>query len=276
MLTLPKLLAVLLLVGNIVLADNVPTIHEVYQAAQAGRLDEAHRMVEQVLKAHPDSAKAHFVDAEILVRQGDVSDAKNEFETAQKLSPGLPFAKPHSVEDLKQRISGVSSNELMSNTMLPSTQSEHKSFPWIMILLGVAAVVFFVLVIRSLFSGKTNGYPSQGNGSYDAQRYPNPNGPYNPSGMGSGQPYPNQTGGGIGSGIASGLATGAAAGVGIVAGEALMHHFMDDSTSGNVANSSFVNNNTQPSNSMDDTDFGVTDSSSWDNEGMDDSSDNTW
>jgi hypothetical protein len=274
--TPPKFLAVLLLVGSIALADNVPTIHEIYQTAHEGRLDDAHRMVEQVLKAHPDSAKAHFVDAEILAHQGDLTDAKSELETAEKLSPGLPFAKPHSVEDLKQRISGVSSNELISNTMLPSAPSENKSFPWMMIILGLGAVLFFVLVIRSLFSGKTNAYPAQGNGNYDAQRYPNPNSPYTPSGMGAGQPYPNQTGGGIGSGIASGLATGAAAGVGIVAGEALMHHFMDDSSNGNVSNSTFSNNSVQSSNTMEDTDFGVTDSSSWDNDTLGDSSDDTW
>jgi hypothetical protein len=94
--------------------------------------------------------------------------------------------------------------------------------------------------------------------------------------MGAGQPYPNQTGGGIGSGIASGLATGAAAGVGIVAGEALMHHFMDDSSNGNVSNSTFSNNSVQSSNTMEDTDFGVTDSSSWDNDTLGDSSDDTW
>lgn len=273
--TIPKLLTALLLVGSIALAENVPTIHEVYQTAQAGRLDDAHKMVEQVLKAHPDSAKAHFVDAEILAHQGNLSDAKSELETAEKLSPGLPFAKPHSVEILKQRISGVSSNEVMSNTMLPEA-SENKSLPWMMIILGLGAVLFFILVVKSLFSRKTDAYPSQGNSGYGAQRYPNPNAPYNPSGMGAGQPYPNQTGGGIGSGIASGLATGAAAGVGIVAGEALMHHFMDDSSNEHVTNSSFTNNSVQPSNTMEDTDFGVTDSSSWDNDSIGDSSDDTW
>lgn len=273
--TIPKLLTVLLLVGSIAVADNVPTIHEVYQTAQAGRLDDAHKMVEQVLKAHPDSAKAHFVDAEILAHQGNLTGAKSELATAEKLSPGLPFAKPHSVENLKQRISGVSPNEVMSDTMNPAP-SENKSFPWMMIILGLGAVLFFILVVRSLFSRKTDAYPSQGNSGYGAQRYPNPNAPYNPSGMGAGQPYPNQTGGGIGSGIASGLATGAAAGVGIVAGEALMHHFMDDTPNENVTNSSFSNNSVQPSNTMEDTDFGVTDSSSWDNDSIGDSSDDTW
>lgn len=273
--TTPRLLSVLLLVGSIAWADNVPTIHEVYQTAQAGRLEDAHRMVEQVLKVHPDSAKAHFVDAEILVRQGDVTDAKSELATAEKLSPGLPFAKPNSVENLKQRISGVSSNEVMSNTMLPSAPSENKSFPWMMIILGLGAVLFFILVVKSLFSRKAEAYPSQGNGGYGTTSA-QPNVPYSPSGMGAGQPYPNQTGGGIGSGIASGLATGAAAGVGIVAGEALMHHFMDDSSNGNVPNSSFTNNSVQPSNTMEDTDFGVTDSSSWDNDSLGDSSDDTW
>lgn len=280
MFTLPKLLLILLIAGTVSFGDNLPTIHQVYQTAQSGHLDDARQMVDHVLKVHPESAKAHFVDAEILVRQGDLAKAKSELATAEKLSPGLHFAKPASVENIKQRIAGISSNERGDNAIFPSAQSHDKPFPWMMLVIGLGAVLLVWLILRSLFARKTEIYP-QGNGGYGStasQGYPIGGGPTNPSGFGGGQGYPAQSGGGIGSGIASGLATGAAAGVGIVAGEALMHHFMDGSNdTGN--NTSYINNDTQP-NSMDNADFGVSDNSSWDDDsasnGFSDSGDDTW
>lgn len=276
MFTLPKLLLVLLIAGTVSFGDNLPTIHQVYQTAQSGHLDDAQHMVDQVLKVHPESAKAHFVDAEILVRQGDIAKAKSELATAEKLSPGLHFAKPASVENIKQRIAGISSNEHRDNAIFPSTQSRDKPFPWIMLVIGMGAVLLVWLVLRSLFSRKAKIYP-QGNGGYGSG-YPIGGGQTNSSGFGGGQAYPAQNGGGIGSGIASGLATGAAAGVGIVAGEALMHHFMDGSN-GTGNNAPYINNDTQPS-SMDNADFGVSDNSSWDNDStsdnFSDSGDDTW
>jgi hypothetical protein len=81
-----------------------------------------------------------------------------------------------------------------------------------------------------------------------------------------------QVGGGLGSTIMGGLATGAAVGAGMVAGEALMHHFTDGEHSNNglineaQANDGFVNRD-----DMVGSDFGIADNSSWDdNSGGDD------
>jgi hypothetical protein len=74
--------------------------------------------------------------------------------------------------------------------------------------------------------------------------------------------------GGMGSGIIGGLATGAAIGAGMVAGEALMHHFTDgERPQGNVAPPPAGNFDALP-NDMGGSDFGVSDGSS----GWDDSS----
>ena len=81
----------------------------------------------------------------------------------------------------------------------------------------------------------------------------------------------------MGSGIMGGLATGAAVGVGMVAGEALAHHFMDDGHG--TANAAPVSGGwtDTSSNNMGGNDFGITDNSSWgDNSSIassDDSSD---
>ncbi len=68
----------------------------------------------------------------------------------------------------------------------------------------------------------------------------------------------------MGSGILGGLATGAALGAGMVAGEALAHRFMGGHPGENVAPA--VGGYVEPSlpNDMGGNDFGVADSSSWD------------
>jgi Flp pilus assembly protein TadD len=63
-------------------------------------------MMQQVLVAHPNSAKAHFVQAELSARQGNLARAQEELTTAEKLAPGLPFAKPESGAATAQSIEG--------------------------------------------------------------------------------------------------------------------------------------------------------------------------
>ena len=70
------------------LAATDPTMHQVYQAAEAGRFSEAQGMMDQVLRDHPNSAKAHFVEAELLAKQGRLADAAAELGSAQRLAPG--------------------------------------------------------------------------------------------------------------------------------------------------------------------------------------------
>src|SRR5581483_7442758 len=89
--------------GNAFAAE--PTLHQVYQAAETGDYRAAQAMMDQVLRDHPNSAKAHFVEAELLAKQGRLAEARGELETAQRLAPGLPFAKPEAVRELHARLS---------------------------------------------------------------------------------------------------------------------------------------------------------------------------
>lgn len=266
MLTIFKLLLIFSFTGAIVFAENLPSVHQIYETAKNGDLAKAHSMVEEVLKVHPQSAKAHFLDAEILVRQGDLSQAKSELAEAERLSPGLSFAKPQSVQNIKERLSGNDRNTMINTIASHAEHSKPKPFPWMMAIVVIGAVLLFVFIIKSMFSRQNN----------TAQSYPATVAQGNSSGYSGGQSYP-QSGGGLGSNMMSGLATGVAAGAGIVAGEALMHHFMDNSESTN--NIPSESNNIQ---SSDDSDFGVTDSSSWtddaasDNDSFSNSSDDNW
>lgn len=258
--TVFKLLIVFMLASNVAFADNLPTVHQIYQTAESGNLDKAHQMVEQVLKAHPESAKAHFVNAEILTKQGAWTNARTELETAERLEPGLPFAKPQSVQAIKQLLS-------QNSTSAATSRTSEKPFPWLMLILGLGALIAIGLVLKSLFARKNDPYAgNSGTGMMPGRGYPNA---VNPTGAGA-VPYPGQAGGGIAGGgiggsIVSGLATGAAVGAGIVAGEALMHHFTDGNRSNNDSlDNAPVVDNTPSQSDLGGADFGLKDSSSWD------------
>jgi uncharacterized protein len=254
------LVASLALVGENAFAAD-PTLHEVYQAAEAGNYREAQAMMDQVLRDHPNSAKAHFVEAELLAKQGRLAEARGELATAERLQPGLPFAKPGSVEELKAHLaSSYPVRQPVTSAPTPAT-----GFSWGPLLLVVGLVVLVVFAVRMLRARSASAVqggalPGYGGGATTAQ-------PYGAGGMG-----PIQPGGGMGSGILGGLATGAAVGAGVVAGEALMHRVLDGHRSNDgldrLANPQIGANQDESldrsQNDMGGADFGVSDGSSWD------------
>ena len=86
------------------LAQAEPTTKQIYDTAAAGKLPEAQAMVQQVLVAHPTSAKAHFLQAELFSRQGNLPRAREALTEAERLAPGLPFVKPEAVQSLRQQL----------------------------------------------------------------------------------------------------------------------------------------------------------------------------
>lgn len=237
------LLAAMFFSSGVALADNSPTLDQVYTAAHAGRLEDAQKMMDIVLKEHPNSAKAHFVEAELLAKQGQMGKAEAELQNAEHLKPDLSFANTQAVRDLKIRIAGPQRISQAPSASFPAESDSN--FPWGMLLLGVGAIVAIIFIMRAM-------------NSRNAQTFP---GSYQPYGGGMAPTAP--VGGGIGSGIMGGLATGVAVGVGMVAGEALTHHFMDGGHDGssNVAPATDTWGNN--SNDLGGTDFGIADNSSW-------------
>ena len=275
------------------------TIKQVYQAAESGKFIEAQAMMDKVLREHPNSAKAHYIEAELLAKQGKFARAGTELATAERLAPGLPFAKPEAVQKLRTLVAGANqapaAREARPAAAAPDLSYERRvpvsapppesgGIPWTMLLFAgaLAAVAFFYF--RNKAARQMAG-----------QRYSPAAGPAGTAGMGASYPqYANAgngaagpgmaaPGGGIGSGIMGGLATGAALGAGMVAGQALMHRFTDgnrpehDASSGNHLASGndplstpdpLFNNDTPPSGyDMGGDDFGVSDPGSWDGGG---------
>ncbi len=238
------------------------SLHQVYQAAEAGNYRAAQSMMDQVLRDHPNSAKAHFVEAELLAKQGKIAGAKTELGTAERLDPSLAFAKPGAVQELKERLAPVAApSRAIANAVAPVQDT---GLPWGMILVGVAllgAVIFFLRRRQapvSVFPAASG--PAGYGGGFGASPQP-----YGPGGSVPMAP----AGGGMGSGILGGLATGAALGVGMVAGESLMHRVLDGGqhANGNTLPMETQRTEAQPQYDMGGNDFGVADNSSWDDGG---------
>src|SRR6266478_4046352 len=239
-------------------ADADPTMDQIYTAAAGGHLDQAQQMITQVLADHPTSAKAHYVQAELYAREGKSTLARSELATAEQLKPGLPFANPRSVQELKAQL-GLNVGAI-SPTMIRSAPAELR-FPWgtVLILAGVIGILWLVFRRRNTYGQYPGQYPAAGPGVAGAP------GPYGPGGYGSAP----MGGGGIGSGIAGGLASGLAVGAGVVAGEELAHHFLDGNRSGGgIIPPAEAGESGFSINDMGGSDFGVNDpGSGWDDGG---------
>ncbi|MDI1299078.1 tetratricopeptide repeat protein [Methylotenera sp.] len=231
------------------------SMHQVYLAAEAGKINEAQSMMDKVLHDHPNSAKAHFVEAELLAKQGRYTGAQDELTIAERLQPNLSFVKPQALEKLKAQISTAHPvSQIPSNHNFQSASSG--ATPWGMILLMVGLIAFIYLAAKWMTKRNADMVP--------VNYYPN-NSNLNSSQYGASAPPMGQASGGLGSTIMSGLATGAAVGVGMVAGEAIMHHFTDGERSNNdLINTAQASDWPENKNDMGGTDFGIADSSSWD------------
>jgi hypothetical protein len=253
-----------------VFAAEDATMHEVYTAAQAGKFDEAQAMMDKVLHDHPKSAKAHFVESELLAKQGRFTNAEAEFKTAESLAPGLPFASPASVQELQARLAAghAASHSRPAPQQMSAAEAPSGGMPWGFLLGGVGLIAFIVFAVRFMNMRTGASMGGGGPGSMSGYRPAPPVSPYSPSPYGPMAPAPMMNpsaGSGMGSSILGGLATGAALGAGMVAGEELMHHFTDGNRGGNNTFDTPYEPDNQPAPyDMGGNDFGVSDSGSWD------------
>ena len=297
-----SLASITLLAGAMALAAPVfaaaPTVHDVYVAAEAGKFTEAQAMMDQVLKEHPNSAKAHFVEAELLAKQGKFAAAQKSLDTAERLSPGLPKVDAAAVSKLRAVIAAgdAKPKENYTQTKPAAEKSSYNSggyanganagsgssggggIPWGTILLMGGLLVGFIFIASRFMSrraqqagGGAGGF-NQGNPGFNPggtpPGYP-PGGGYPQQGYGPGYGQQPQ-GSGMGGRIMGGLATGAALGAGLVAGEAIARQFTGGhENSGNAANdqgrNDIVYDDPAQSNDMGGNDFGV--SGGWDDSG---------
>jgi hypothetical protein len=243
-------------------AQQDPSLQQVMQTVHDGRLSEAQAMMTTVLRDHPDSARAHYVEAEVLVRLDRASEAQAELERAEHLAPGLPFARPDAVRDLRGLIAQHGRAHAMATERAVGAPVDVRpadsGFPWGVVLIVVGAGLVLFMFMRSRRSPIVTAGPG---GSMVG---PAGAAPYGAPGYG-----PAPMGGGMGSGIVGGLATGVAVGAGMVAGEALAHELMGgrerDRSVAASGNDSW--DGSGASSGASSGDFGVSSSDSWDSGG---------
>ncbi len=285
-----KWLAVAVLLGfGFAMAQSEPTLNQVYAEAQAGRLEQAQVMMQQVLVAHPASAKAHFVQAELFARQGKLSPARAALASSEKLAPGLPFAKPEAVQALRTQLaarSGAPANNGSSSralaTAAPAAYSSPaapaSSFPWgLALALGGGAIAIGIFMMRKKATPAPLPqavYANPGamqSGLSGQQGF----GMGNNMGGGAvapgyGQPGYGQPAGGMGLGgkVMGGLATGLAVGAGVMAAQAIGKSLMgNDERPAHQPDNLANNNGYEPlagNNDLGGQNFGVNDAGSWD------------
>jgi gag-polyprotein putative aspartyl protease len=85
-------------------SDAEPTMKQIYEAATAGRLDKAQQMITEVLANHPNSAKAHWVQAEVFAKAGKKDLARAEVLETERLNPGLTDFSDRAVRELKVQL----------------------------------------------------------------------------------------------------------------------------------------------------------------------------
>lgn len=254
-------------------ADADASVQQIYNAAAAGRLDQAQQMMTQVLKDHPQSARAHYVQAELYAKEGKTALSRSELGAAEQLKPGLPFASPRSVQALKAQL-GLGARSSVPRTFGTARSAGGASvpaapgFPWgILLTFGAAIAILWAVFRRRNNTAQYASGSGPGGGGAPGVGAP---GNYGPGGYGAAGYGPAPMRGGLGSSIAGGLASGLAVGAGVVAGEQLAHHFLDGGqpTGGGIIPPAEAGEPDSGNGDMGGSDFGMNDpGGGWDDGG---------
>ncbi|WP_299712538.1 tetratricopeptide repeat protein [Caballeronia sp.] len=82
----------------------VPTAGQIEQSMTQGNWSQADAQLQEVLQAHPNNAKAHYLYAQVLDREGRSSDALAQVQQARTLDPAIKFTDPSRFNAMEARI----------------------------------------------------------------------------------------------------------------------------------------------------------------------------
>jgi len=81
-----------------------PSVNDVEAAIARGDMGQAQTMLDQVIAAHPKSARAQYLDAQVLERNHRYADALSHINTARSLDPSIGFTDRSRFEAVERRI----------------------------------------------------------------------------------------------------------------------------------------------------------------------------
>ncbi|MBN3753524.1 tetratricopeptide repeat protein [Paraburkholderia sp. Tr-20389] len=147
----------------------VPTATQIETTIQQGDWQKADSQLNEVLKAHPDSARAHYLYAQVLDREGRPADALAQLQQAKTLDPQVRFTDPGRFAQTEARLradaarvgggsggGGVThrtGNPFAQQESAPATQSAIQQAPqrhgpsmgmWIGIVVLIAAIALIL------------------------------------------------------------------------------------------------------------------------------------
>ncbi len=223
-----KLIVSVALAGLSALAWALPSLQQVETQIQQGHYAQAESMMREVVAAKPESARAHYIYAEILAHDGNLARAAEEAKAARQIDPDLKFTdaeKFRSFEATLQRAQAPAARTSLSPAPVnrPAQVAPAAVAPtvatsglpsWVW-LAGVAAIAFALwrFFSRSRATAAAGAaLPASGSGAPAAMGPGGP--PYGPGagGVPYGPGYAPQRAGsgmlGVGLGAAGGLAAG--------------------------------------------------------------------
>ncbi|WP_027803695.1 tetratricopeptide repeat protein [Paraburkholderia dilworthii] len=82
----------------------VPTVQQIESAMSQGNWQQADAGLSEVLQAHPNNARAHYLYSQVLDREGRYGDALAQLQQAKSLDPQIRFTDPTRFAQVESRI----------------------------------------------------------------------------------------------------------------------------------------------------------------------------
>src|ERR1700761_7714515 len=100
----------------------LPSVNDVQAAVKAGDFPKAETMMQEVVADKPQSAKAHYLYAEILAHDAKFSDAAAQARKARELDPALSFTKdPEKFRTFEREVQRAQAAPSVGTPVVPQT-----------------------------------------------------------------------------------------------------------------------------------------------------------
>ncbi|OTP79403.1 TPR protein [Caballeronia sordidicola] len=104
----------------------VPSAGQIEQSMTQGNWAQADSQLNEVIQAHPNNAKAHYLYAQVLDREGRPADALAQIQQAKTLDPAIKFTDPSRFNAMEARIRS-DANRVNSSSNLGGQTNERST-----------------------------------------------------------------------------------------------------------------------------------------------------